>query len=365
MSAAAFRWTASSGIVRLGSADGYNASYATDMSADGSVVVGTVYVGSLPAPQTFPIAQAFRWTEQGGFAVLGSPARESSSMGSSVASADGTMVAGWYGPVSGQVMFRWTQATGMVTLDPPGVAAAVLTGLSADGSVVIGQTTSSPQSVLVKAFRWKENGGWTALDPGTAYASAATLISADGSVVVGTAHHGWEGQPNTFRWKEGSDLEILSDLPGQKHSRPVGISDDGSVIVGTAFGEGLYVRADETLAFRWTEAAGTKALELMPHPASVKSWNRPVLVSAAGTTVIGFDSSSSDDAGLLTDTTLVAWDEQGSPQPIRFCLPGADGVPAEVSANALELMAISASGAVVAGVYKRGDNRYGWIAHLR
>jgi hypothetical protein len=170
-----------------------------------------------------------------------------------------------------------------------------------------------------------------------------------------------------FRWTQGSGLELQSSPLGQTYSQPTGISGDGSVIVGAAFGErplsgsGL----DDTLAFRWTEAAGTKALELMPHPASPRSWNWPVLISASGTTVIGFDSSWSDDAGLLRETTLVAWDEQGRPQPIHFCLRGADGAAVEVPPSALEPMAISANGAVVAGAYTRGDNRYGWIAHLR
>jgi hypothetical protein len=140
------------------------------------------------------------------------------------------------------------------------------------------------------------------------------------AVIVGTASNGWEGQPVMFRWTQGSGLELQSSPLGQTYSPPTGISGDGSVIVGAAFGQrplsgsGL----DDTLAFRWTEAAGTKALELMPHPASPRSWNWPVLISTAGTTVIGFDSSWSDDAGLLRETTLVAWDEQGHPQPIRF-----------------------------------------------
>jgi probable HAF family extracellular repeat protein len=59
----AFRWTQSGGIAGLGFLSGQTSSSAVDVSANGSVVVGS---SSNPGNE-----QAFRWTQSGGMAGLG------------------------------------------------------------------------------------------------------------------------------------------------------------------------------------------------------------------------------------------------------------------------------------------------------
>ena len=94
----------------------------------------------------------------------------------SAISADGTTVVGR----SNYQGFRWTAATGMVGLQIPGetVGPAMPTGVSADGSVVVGWfITVIPEG---DSFRWTV-GAPTA----TSFLGWVSGVSGDGSVVVG------------------------------------------------------------------------------------------------------------------------------------------------------------------------------------
>src|SRR5436853_45359 len=75
--------------------------------------------------------------------------------------------------------------------------------------------------------------------PGDNY-SSATGVSADGSVIVGASAN------QAFRWTAGSGLIGLGYLPAATNSSAVAVSGDGSVVVGTSGNQ----------AFRWTAASG-------------------------------------------------------------------------------------------------------------
>ena len=80
--------------------------------------------------------------------------------------------------------------------------------------------------------------------------SIATSISDDGVTTVGTS--GGVG----FRHTAGTGTEPLGSLPDSNgEARPLGISGDGSIIVGTA-----HAGADDA-AFIWDEVEGMRALE--------------------------------------------------------------------------------------------------------
>lgn len=113
---------------------------------------------------------------------------------------------------------------------PGGPFHSVALGVSADGSVVVGYSSSSAGGW--EAFRW-EGGVMTGLGdlPGGGFSSQATGVSADGSVVVGTgvAASGWhEG----FRWQDGVMTGLGSLRTDAPSSKANGVSGDGSVVVG-------------------------------------------------------------------------------------------------------------------------------------
>ena len=82
-------------------------SYASDVSADGSVVVGSVfYDGYDPFGEYYFYGRAFRWTASGGMQNLGTlGGYYSEAFG---VSADGAVVVGWaYNAAGDWLAFRW------------------------------------------------------------------------------------------------------------------------------------------------------------------------------------------------------------------------------------------------------------------
>ncbi|MCP5069648.1 MAG: hypothetical protein GY946_24035 [bacterium] len=115
---------------------------------------------------------------------------------------------------------------------PGGLFSSHATGVSADGSVVVGGSTSGAGS---QAFRWTQDGGMVGLGyiPG-GHASAATGVSTDGSAVVGGSETG------AFIWDSTSGMQELDqvlsaqglDLTSWSLDEARAISGDGLTIVG-------------------------------------------------------------------------------------------------------------------------------------
>ena len=220
------------------------------VSADGSVVVGTSRSG-----------EAFRWTPGGAFEGLGDlPGGVFNSFGLGV-SADGQVVVGASTTATGDEAFRWTRATGMVALGdlPGGDRRSVARGVSLDGSVVVG--FGNVEGSRAEAVRWTSATGMVGLGflPGSG-GSDARAVSADGSVVVGSnSFFGPRPMDNTlqaFRWTQAEGMVGLGDLPsGRLNSQAFDVSADGSVIVGigeTSF-DGALGRSE---AFYWSAETG-------------------------------------------------------------------------------------------------------------
>ena len=180
-------------------------------------------------------------------------------------------------------------------------------GVSADGSVVVGRSSSASGG---EAFRW-EGGEMAGLGdlPGGSFGSYAYGVSADGLVVVGGSKSGGEA----FRWTDlnGNGLADpnekldyhpefgLGDLPGGSFgSRAWGVSADGSVVVGRSRS------ASGGEAFRWTDLNGNGLVDpnekLDYHPefglgdlpgGGFESW--AFGVSADGSVVVGHSFSAS------------------------------------------------------------------------
>jgi probable HAF family extracellular repeat protein len=149
----AFRWTASGGMVGLGDLPGGPFhSTATATSCDASVVVGVS--ASDPSHSDDPESgEAFRWTASGGMVGLGTLGPDSNSAyGESHAwavSCDGSIVVGSSLTSTGQrVVFIWDATRGMRNLqevlthdfglDLTGWVLKSASGLSADGLTIVG-----------------------------------------------------------------------------------------------------------------------------------------------------------------------------------------------------------------------------------
>jgi probable HAF family extracellular repeat protein len=287
----AFRWTRETGMVGLGDFPGgvFN-SFATAVSADGSVVVG----GGNAAPEWTPYqdegSRAFRWTADSGFtSLVGGPhwTNVLDEIQARGVSADGSVVVGVYRFQSIVYAFRWTEAGGAVTLTgnyynvaandvsadghvmvgedylaggwfegeqrhrlPQRVDRAYsgIKAASADGSVMGGYsaavTTLEPEATL-----WSERGTtWNVIGdlPGGRMVAEVLDLSYDGSIAVGFGHS--EVGKEAFIWDQVSGMRSLQrvlvdeyrlDLEGWRLETATGISDDGTVIVGTGVHDGV------------------------------------------------------------------------------------------------------------------------------
>jgi probable HAF family extracellular repeat protein len=167
----------------------------------------------------------------------------------------------------------------------PGGDYSVASGVSADGSVVVGWSYSNAAR-RDRAFRWTVDGGMQDLGTLGGGASAAHGVSADGAVVVGWSYNA-AGQLRAFRWTENDGMQNLGTLPGGDESVAWGVSANGAVVVGWTY---YYVGDSEVgyyeRAFRWTENDGMQNLGTLG--GGYYSYSLAYDVSADGAVVVGF-----------------------------------------------------------------------------
>src|ERR1035441_4167218 len=261
----AFRWTARSGMGGLG---GYE-SFASGVSGDGSVIIGN----------------GGRWTAGSGWVSLGHLPGGTGG-GANGISADGSVIVGSGSSTSGNQAFRWTAGSGMVGLGYlPGTTNSSAAGVSADGSIIVGnsgyqQYVGAPGKY--QAFRWTAGSGMVGLGylPGGTN-SSATGASADGSVVVGTSSSASRGQ--AFRWTAGSGMVGLGT-----GSSAVGVSADGSIVLG----DDTRWTAGSGMQSLW-DVLVTNGLNFDPAERLIASG-----ISADGNTIVGSDYYSYSDFSL-------------------------------------------------------------------
>jgi probable HAF family extracellular repeat protein len=289
-------WVQAAEFIPLGDLPGGEfQSSGNGVSADGTVVVGrsnSDFDGKDDGD-----TEAFRWTSETGMVGLGDfPGGRYRSRAYGV-SADGSVVVGQGSDETFDIeAFRWTIIDGMERLGDSccGVDDSEARGVSADGNVLVGEGTSTSGR---EGFRWTAESGITGVGdlPGGVFSSEANDVSADGSVAVGRS----EGASGTeaFRWTEVGGMVGLGTLPGGFDSVALGVSKDGSVVVGWSSS----ASGSEAEAFRWTSAGGMVGLGDLPGGDFISRANA---VSADGSVVVGMGTTGSEgDPGDPTIAT--------------------------------------------------------------
>ncbi|HEX9542977.1 MAG TPA: hypothetical protein VGA04_33075 [Streptosporangiaceae bacterium] len=160
-----------------------------DLSADGSVAAGSGAGGLDMFGQQ--ATNAYRSTPAGNCQDIDAVFNRNSD--ASGISADGTVIVGEMQVGSPYLAFRWTASTGMVNLGSLGGGLSRATATSQDGSVVVGTSLTTTSSGSAHAFVWTARCGM--LDLQTALKGAkipsgwvlqtATDVSEDGTVITG------------------------------------------------------------------------------------------------------------------------------------------------------------------------------------
>jgi len=301
----------------LGDLPGGNVfSKASGISADGSVVVGEAGANGG--------VKAFRWTSVDGMQALEGLTGQAHAY---AASADGSVIVGAVSTTGDA--FRWTSATGMVSIGHlGGHLVAFANGVSADGSVVVGES-SNLQSSGSRAFRWTSATGMVAISSGS---SGASAVSADGSVIVGY-YRPAVNQKEAAIWVDGSGPTGLGEFPGGLYSGEANaVSPDGTIVVGGSFSDSETSSND---AFTWT--AGTGMVNI-----GDDRYETARGVSADGSVIVGGDFTTPGQEALI-------WTPDGPHNLVDVLI--ARGVsPAVLAGWSLEYATgVSADGTTVVG----------------
>jgi uncharacterized membrane protein len=232
-------------------------SAATDVSADGVVIVGY----GEPNASGFP-SRAFVWTAAAGMTAI--PLALGYTTGEAwYVSANGQTVAG----AMGDHAFIWTEAAGATALTPlPGTAINHPVVLSGDGATLIGRCGS-------RYYRWRAPGGMEELpaSPDERGLGPPRGISDDGSVIAGaldtrSPYRAWVWGP--------AGIQILPDLGGPLGSIAHAVAADGS-IVGRS-----HTESGRLGVARWSQQGVMLA-------APDTFWGTPTHVSSDGLVIIG------------------------------------------------------------------------------
>ena len=213
-------------------------------------------------------------------------------------SADGSVVVGT-GTSTDFEAFRWTSSEGMVGLGfLPGRVSSRGTGVSGDGSIVVG--SSSDENFASEAFRWTAATGMVGLGDlvGGDGFSIASAVSSDGTAIVGiSSRPGAPDNGEAFRWTSSGGMVGLGNAPDGRflNSRATAVSADGAVIVGN--GDAIVGEDLLTSPFIWDADHGMRPLQdlLANEGVDLTGWtlDSATGISGDGRAIVGFGSNPS------------------------------------------------------------------------
>ena len=324
----AYRWSQREGRVPLSGLPVAVQSVGKDVSADGTVVTGYVLrIG-------FPASQAFRWTAQTGVVGLG----QSESTASSI-SANGSVIVGTL--LESLTAFRWTEATGLLPLgNPPnGPQAHTAESVSADGSTVVGGLFGPPfGSNQCEAYRWKEAQGFKVLGLlSNSICTVANAVSANGGVVGGASAVEGNGTivgQEAFIWTARKGIRRLQDvlvanfglnLDGWTLASVLGISSDSTSLAMVGGGINPEGEFEAWLAV----LPGRQKVAINIKPGDKDDTINP---KSRGKITVAILSSRQFDVPDRVDTASLTFGRTGDEDSLAFCNP----TPADVNSDGLQ-----------------------------
>lgn len=282
-------------------------------NADGSVVVGyrekTFWFGSTG----YGYISAMYWTAEGGLIELDSSIFEN--MIAMDVSDDGQKIVGYVsnsGVMGGLVIPNYREAffydihkgrTLLGDLADGSSCRSAAYAISGNGNLVVGNARVSLSTP--KAMYWTESTGVIGMGVlnGTDQYSCITGISQDGSWMIGQSGHLTKSDSDAFYWTSENGMQTLGELENYDYaSCPLAMTDDLSTIVGWAT-DGY----DDYAAFLWTESLGMVNLQEYlqdTYGCDLSGWTltEATGISADGLTITGngINPDGQDEAWLVT-----------------------------------------------------------------
>lgn len=286
----------------LGASSGNSASSAWGVSSDGTTIVGLGWINA-------GSAHAIKWTNGGGVEDLGSTVPNRSTR-ANAANDDGSIIAGWQDSASG---FRqgaiWTNGVQELITHPNNDPATEVGCLSDDGIWAGGGQGFSNN---FQAWKWSQASGIIDIGPAptSGWRGAITGFSSNGSISVGF-YRPWPA-PATFgrgilHTDSGGLLDLTDyaislgiDVQGAILALPLGISDDGSTVIGiTNSGNGFVLRISN-------------------FPSNNDCGNAIAL--SCGDVVTGSTSNASDSGGEIAPDVFYSYTGSGTSENITISL---------------------------------------------
>ena len=235
---------------------------------------------------------------------------------------DGLVITGEAPAPGGHGVFRWTRETGMIALNNEQPANLNSQAMSSDGGTVWWGEGDRVGEPLTRV--WSSSNGVARLD------FRALINSGSSSSATGAVASYRDG--NLVRWTYDQEFESLADLPqgwgGQLFSTP-----DGTVIAGRVRGD---VNPADRLPYRWTADQGVQYLETLPSDNIYSVAG----ISDDGSVIVGTSNATVDRRRLLWRWT----DDNGMSQ----ILPGSAD-KAFASGFTSQGRIVSADGAIIVG----------------
>jgi probable HAF family extracellular repeat protein len=232
-----FLWTPSTGVEAIPLPARSSLFGVTDLSGDGSTIVGGLFTRT--ASDSW--YEAFRWRRDVGYHRLGRFESDSNDWAFATSvSFDGSVVVGTNDTVNGRRAFRWTENSGSVDLGTLGSSNPIYPpfseagGVSNDGRIIVGGVTTT-EDHFYKPYRWTETDAFEVIglpqveSPRGIPAGEADSLSGDGSVIGVFSQ--LDGSDN-WVWTEQAGFTKLPFESPAHSGRIHNISFDGSVIVG-------------------------------------------------------------------------------------------------------------------------------------
>jgi probable HAF family extracellular repeat protein len=336
-------------------------SFAFGISDDGSAIVGTSFLSpSLTGPE-----HAFRIGADGVMTDLGSLAGANGNSIAFAANGDGSVVVGQTGVTGGgQHAFRWVRTPGSDSgaMTDLGGSGSVATAVNFDGSVAVGANTvnviiGTTHTSRLHAALWTAAGSPVDLGvlPGDV-ALIATGVSADGTVVVGISDpvlvsgqtgiggYGFNGATShAFVWTQATGMQNLTTLltqagalaSGSSLAAALGIARNGQDIAGAGVFPGT-TPTGSTTGYQARYCTGNCPDDSAPLLAAVLPASRSIEVGGTATafaTIINPSKSNLSNCFITPAAALPVSFIYQTTNPATNALTGTANTPVSIPAG--------------------------------